>query len=325
MDLISVIVPIYNVEKYLQKCVESIVNQTYRNIEIILVDDGSPDKCPQMCDEWSGEDERIIVVHKKNGGLSSARNAGIEVMKGKYVSFIDSDDYIELNMLEIMHNAITKDDFDICICDTKHVDGDYNVVSVGTYQNSQYYGSDVLESFLEGRSYDPFSACDKLYKTSVIKKYHLTFDETNKWGEDFPFNYLYFKKINKLISVEDCLYNYLKIRDGSITNGVSAGKINRWKNNYKSIAQKEKGNPKIYKIALRKYVLELMCCCRELLRSGNDKLIDACYPSMVEEIKENFHEFISLKELSKPVRLSILLIRMNSNLFKCFYKLYKKQ
>lgn len=325
MDLISVIVPIYNVEKYLDKCVESIVNQTYKNLEIILVDDGSSDSCPQMCDVWSEKDSRIQVIHKENGGLSSARNAGMKIMTGKYVCFIDSDDFIELNMLEIMHNAIIKDDFDICICDTKHVDSDYNIVSVGNFQNSQYYGSDVLKSFLEGDSYDPFSACDKLYKTSVIKKYHLMFDETNKWGEDFPFNYLYFKKIDKLISVEDCLYNYLKIRDGSITNGISKGKINRWKNNYKPIAQNEKGNPKIYSIALRKYVLELMCCCRELLRSGNNQLIDECYPSIVEEIKENFHEFISLKELSRPVRLSILLIRIDAKLFKYFYKLYKKQ
>ena len=95
-SLISVIVPIYNVEKYLDKCVDSIINQTYKNLEIILVDDGSPDNCPQMCDDYAKKDSRIRVVHKENGGLSDARNAGMKVATGEYVSFIDSDDYISL-------------------------------------------------------------------------------------------------------------------------------------------------------------------------------------------------------------------------------------
>lgn len=93
--LISVIVPVYKVEKYLDECVESIVNQTYRNLEIILVDDGSPDNCPQMCDDWAKRDARIRVIHKENGGLSSARNAGLDVCTGEYISFIDSDDWLE--------------------------------------------------------------------------------------------------------------------------------------------------------------------------------------------------------------------------------------
>ena len=93
-DLISVIVPIYKVEKYLQKCVDSILAQTYSNLEIILVDDGSPDRCGELCDEYAEKDGRIRVIHKKNGGLSDARNAGIDVAAGKYLAFVDSDDYI---------------------------------------------------------------------------------------------------------------------------------------------------------------------------------------------------------------------------------------
>ena len=100
MPLISVIVPIYNVEKYLDRCVDSIINQTYKNLEIILVDDGSPDNCPQMCDDYAKKDSRIKVVHKENGGLSDARNVGMEVATGEYVSFIDSDDYISLDCYE---------------------------------------------------------------------------------------------------------------------------------------------------------------------------------------------------------------------------------
>lgn len=108
-SLISVIVPIYKVQDYLDECVESIINQTYSNIEIILVDDGSPDECPNMCDAWAKKDSRIRVVHKKNGGLSSARNAGIEVANGEYICFVDSDDFICKDALENLYNRIKGD------------------------------------------------------------------------------------------------------------------------------------------------------------------------------------------------------------------------
>lgn len=121
MDLISIIVPVYKVEKYLDRCVESIVNQTYQNLEIILVDDGSPDKCPVMCDAWVKKDSRIKVIHKENGGLSDARNAGMERATGDYLGFVDSDDWIAPEMYEKMMYAIQKDGSDIVACDVEMV------------------------------------------------------------------------------------------------------------------------------------------------------------------------------------------------------------
>ena len=111
--LISVIVPIYNVEQYLRKCVDSIISQTYRNLEIILIDDGSPDACGKICDEYALEDERIIVIHKKNGGLSDARNTGINICKGEYISFVDSDDFVSPFFIEIMYSGLEKYDCEI--------------------------------------------------------------------------------------------------------------------------------------------------------------------------------------------------------------------
>lgn len=108
--LISIIIPVYNVQDYLDECIESVINQSYFNLEIILVDDGSPDKSPIICEKWAQKDSRIIVIHKKNGGLSSARNAGLKIAKGKYISFIDSDDFITNNAIEIMFNRINSDD-----------------------------------------------------------------------------------------------------------------------------------------------------------------------------------------------------------------------
>lgn len=107
-ELISVIVPIYKVEAYLERCIRSIVNQTYKNLEIILVDDGSPDSCPDICDVWKEKDDRIKVIHKKNGGLSDARNAGMQIMTGTYISYIDSDDWVANDMYEKMMYAIKR-------------------------------------------------------------------------------------------------------------------------------------------------------------------------------------------------------------------------
>ncbi len=114
--LISIIVPVYKVEKYLDKCVSSIVNQTYQNLEIILVDDGSPDSCGAMCDAWAAKDSRIRVIHKENGGLSDARNAGLAVANGEYVSFVDSDDWVSWGFIENLWNAIEQTGSDISTC-----------------------------------------------------------------------------------------------------------------------------------------------------------------------------------------------------------------
>ena len=117
---ISVIVPIYKVEQYLNRCVESIVNQTYKNLEIILVDDGSPDLCPKICDEWAEKDSRIVVIHKENSGLSDARNAGLKVATGGYVAFVDSDDIINPFYVEYLYKAICDNDAQISACDLKN-------------------------------------------------------------------------------------------------------------------------------------------------------------------------------------------------------------
>ncbi|HEL7541574.1 TPA: glycosyltransferase, partial [Enterococcus faecalis] len=116
MPKISIIVPVYNVEKYLEKCVRSILAQTFTDFELILVDDGSPDSSGAMCDQFAEQDERVKVIHKENGGLSDARNAGIEIATGEYLGFVDSDDYIADDMYELLYTNIVKEDADLSIC-----------------------------------------------------------------------------------------------------------------------------------------------------------------------------------------------------------------
>ena len=123
-QLISVIVPIYNVEMYLNRCVASIVNQSYANLQIILVDDGSPDNCPAMCDTWAEKDPRILVIHKINGGLSDARNAGMERAQGDYICFRDSDDWVDARFIEILYRTATDQNCDLAECDYCITSGD---------------------------------------------------------------------------------------------------------------------------------------------------------------------------------------------------------
>lgn len=120
--LISVIVPVYKVEKYLDRCVQSIVDQTYKNLEIILVDDGSPDNSPAMCDAWAEKDSRVRVIHKENGGAASARNAALDVIQGEYIAFTDSDDYIDVNMFSALYASIERNNSDISMCELHNVD-----------------------------------------------------------------------------------------------------------------------------------------------------------------------------------------------------------
>ena len=118
---VSIIVPIYKVEKYLNRCIDSILNQTYKNIEVILVDDGSPDRCGAICDNYSKIDKRIKVIHKKNEGLAEARNAGIKIATGEYISFVDSDDFINKNMYKVLYENAIKYDADISMCQFKYI------------------------------------------------------------------------------------------------------------------------------------------------------------------------------------------------------------
>lgn len=122
-ELISVVVPIYMVEAYLERCIQSIVNQTYQNLEIILVDDGSKDNCPQICDFWAKKDSRIVVIHRENGGLSAARNSGIDIAKGEYIAFVDSDDFIAEDFIECLYQACKESGSEIAQCRYEYVDG----------------------------------------------------------------------------------------------------------------------------------------------------------------------------------------------------------
>lgn len=212
MERISVIVPIYKVEAYLDKCVQSIVDQTYTNLEIILVDDGSPDRCGQMCDVWAEKDSRIRVIHKENGGLSDARNAGLAVATGQLVSFIDSDDWIDPEFLQTLYEALKQNDAQIAECGIRLVDGEGRVLSRRGPGKSETIGKiEALRRLvLEDGIYQ--TVWNKLYRRDVIGD--ILF-EKGKYNEDDFWTYQIFDRIERLALVERPMLNYLQ-RGGSI-------------------------------------------------------------------------------------------------------------
>lgn len=204
-DLISVIVPVYKVEKYLNKCIDSIINQTYKNLEIILIDDGSPDNCGKICDEYAKKDKRINVMHKENGGVSSARNAGISSAQGKWISFIDADDWVEANFLEVMYKTALKNSADIALCGYNRI---YNTHSekINVCETDKTYNSrEYLIKSLNPQT--GFGFCHmKLIRKECLN--NLKFNENLVVGEDAQFNIKLSQNINKAVFCRQALYNY---------------------------------------------------------------------------------------------------------------------
>lgn len=213
-ELISVVVPVYNVEDYIHKCVDSIINQTYRNLEIILVDDGSSDNSGRICDEYAEIDERIKVIHKENGGLSDARNAGIEISKGDYLGFVDSDDYIDADMYCILMNNLKNADADISTCGRIIVTGDDSIPLCEKNTTACLNSYDAINDLFTRNKFVFHAAWDKLYKREMFSNIRFPI---GRLFEDAAVMYQIFEKANKIVATEKQMYYYLQ-RQGSISN-----------------------------------------------------------------------------------------------------------
>ena len=221
-DLISVIVPVYKVEEYLDRCVNSIVNQTYKNLEIILIDDGSPDNCPEMCDEWAKKDQRIKVIHKQNGGLSDARNAGMEIATGEYIGFVDSDDWIAPEMYEKLIVAMKKDSCDIEACCVEMVWENGSDNRLLTQKQSCVLTSEEAQLALLKESLLKQPVWYKLYKANKIK--NIAF-EKGKYHEDVFWSYKAIGAANKVGIIDYIGYYYLQRNASIMGEGYSLKRL----------------------------------------------------------------------------------------------------
>lgn len=246
-DLISVVVPVYNVEKYLLKCFESISKQTYTNLEIILVDDGSKDTSGKMCDDLKLLDYRVIVVHKKNAGLGYARNTGLEMASGKYVLFVDSDDYIEENMVSRLYQRIVKYGVDTSFCGYSiFFEDEKTIKKCSYYADSIFEEEDVVEKVLlemiaglpnaKVDAIIPMSVWHALYSMDIIRDYSIRFPSEREYmSEDIVFDIAYLQHSNKVSYVSDALYNYRQISSGSLTHVFRSDEFDRQKLMYLKI------------------------------------------------------------------------------------------
>ena len=216
MPKLSIIVPIYNVEQYLTKCINSILSQTFTDFELILVDDGSLDRCPQICDDYAAQDNRIVVIHKTNGGLSDARNAGLDIAKGVYIGFVDSDDWIDPKMYEDMLNHAETTEAEIVVCGIKYCDERNNIVCdwQNISQNQTLSRDELLQNFFPYLFNNIRPAVwNKVYKREIFNNLR------------FPIGVLYediqilldiLTQSNRITLLKNYYYNYLATRTGSL-------------------------------------------------------------------------------------------------------------
>ena len=295
MPLISIIVPVYKVEKYLEKCVKSILNQTFADFELILVDDGSPDQCGKMCDEYAKMDDRVKVIHKENGGLSDARNAGINLASGKYISFVDSDDYISNDMYELLYDLITTYDADISICDYHRIseeDWCQRIISE-THENEIHCFNQetALKELLLERKIDNH-AWGKLYKRQLFE--NVQFPKGINY-EDIGTTYLLFSKSNKIVYSNLKKYYYL-IRKGNITGTKNESNIRDYMNmtskRYKFIY---KNFPELQIYNTTRLSINLINVHLWSALNGLDKFY-----------KETKNEYLALKKVTRKNKLKIM-------------------
>lgn len=223
MELVSIIVPVYNVEKYLDKCVESLIKQTYSNIEIILIDDGATDNSGIMCDKWAREDKRVKVIHTENRGLSAARNVGIENSLGKFLGFVDSDDWVEPEMIEILMNNMLICNADISSCAMKKDYDEQKIVFQKQFgykliKQKQMFHEVLCNEMVYGY------VCNKLFLKDIIKD--LRFDEKLFSQEDMDFTMKYLERCKNCVYTESEYYHYRQRRE-SMTGelGYSSRKL----------------------------------------------------------------------------------------------------
>ena len=225
MDLITIIVPVYNVEKYIRECIDSLLNQTYRNLEIVLVDDGSTDKSGDICENYTIADSRVKVIHKKNEGLGFARNTGLTVAQGKFVTFIDSDDVTDADLIERLLNGIADLKCDTCIGGFKRISENGTTSFIEQYNTALFTGADVYNKLFArmlGSAPDKHDAIrmsvwNVMYSMDIIRKYKIRFPSERKFiSEDIIWDSEYYKYAKRVGIIDSTAYNY-RITPGSLT------------------------------------------------------------------------------------------------------------
>lgn len=321
---VSIVVPIYNVENYLEKCINSIVDQTYRELEIILVDDGSKDGSPDICNNWKEKDSRIRVIHKVNGGLSSARNAGLEVASGEYIMFEDSDDWLENDIVEKCVERIEKDDSDMVIFGYKKVDEKGKELGSFTFGNKTYSQEELSEQLHRRILEMSFGyAWNKLYRLSVIKESGVKNDLKVIDREDLHFNLKLLVNINKISFIEEIGYNYLQRRTSLLHNYDTKrlDGVNIFVEKMHSLSWNDsKSEMKVFNMTVLHYISD--CIVKNIIWNKNLRKKEAVntMQGIVDRLKYKNELFY---DMDNPRYLNILYKAIKEDNMKVFYRYVK--
>jgi len=321
--LISIIVPIYNVEPYIRKCVDSILNQTYKELEIILVEDGSPDKCGDICDEYSLKDNRVKTIHKKNGGLSSARNAGIDIAKGEYIGFVDSDDWIENDMYETLYKTLTERNADISVCGRYIVqDGRITTISdteeVQTFTRCEALSQLVLDEYNGIKNF----AWDKLYKKELFET--IRYPE-GRCFEDIFTTYKLFAISEKIAEIKSPKYYYLMRGDSICGTNTPSKRYDYYQANIECLEYIKKIEPTLKDMCDRQLFNRLHFCLNDILELDYKKNeFKKEIKEILNKLKENSTCLKENKEMGLKQKASLTFICNHPKLYTAIYPKHKE-
>ena len=318
--IISIIVPIYKVEKYLDRCINSILNQTFKDFELILVDDGSPDRCGDICEEYAKKDKRIKVIHKENGGLSDARNAGLDIATGKFIGFIDSDDFIHKDMYMILYDAIIKSKSDISQCKFKYFSKEdelnKNIINDGKYEI--YNNINAIEEIIDNKNLNT-NVWNKLYKRELFNDIRFP---KGKIHEDEFVTYKVFYRAKTVSYVNKELYYYFS-NDTGIMKNLNINSKFDWieaieERNEFLLSIKEKS---LFNKSNSYLFFNLIKIRYNIKKSEELKNKSQMYNLVNEKIKYSLNAISDKSSYSKLNKIVVSLMKLNFN-FVVFYDFY---
>lgn len=313
--LVSVIIPAYNIEDYIGRCLDSIISQTYKNLEIIVVDDGSRDYTGEILDNYAKKDRRIKVIHKENGGVSSARNKGIEAAEGDYIGFIDGDDLIEPEMYKTLVDLLEEENADIAHCGYQMVFPDRIDYYHNTGKKKIQTTEEGLKDLLSGEMIEP-GLVNKLYKKELIKNCRL--NETVKINEDLLMNYQLFKLSQKSVYYDITPYSYM-IRSSSATGANSL--ITKREDSLRVLIQIKDDciNNNLLSIIYKRYIYLLMAICRDGLK---DKSYMKYQKKQRKQLKKELKTDVFKSCIPKKLKYMSLFSCYFPHIMKIIYKMY---
>lgn len=315
-ELITVIIPVYNVEQYLKKCIESIIFQTYQNLEIILVNDGSTDASGKICDLYEKKDSRIQVIHKENGGLSDARNAGLQIMSGAYLLFVDSDDYLSNDYIQLLYLAAKNNNAEICVSDIVEFQG--NVILKEKRQKPflrTYTSEEALKVIFMQKEFDT-SACGKLFLASLFKG---IFFQKGILYEDFDLIYKIVDQAEKIVFLNEAKYYYLHRPNSIMSSSFQTQKLVLIKIAEEMLNFVEINYPNIRDAAIRRYVYSNFYL---LGRAINNKDFRAETKKMRKNILRYRNVIFKNKEVILKEKIAVLCLFFGNSIYKIFWNIY---